>query len=783
MQYSTVPTSSITAETVTVDGVVRSQKDTAGITTTFTRSYTVNGMVLTQTDGRGNTTTTVADKAGRALMVTDAAGNVTTTVYCDCCDQPATVTDAQGNTTCYRYDLRGRKVAEWGTGIQPATFGYDDAGHLVSLTTYRNPDAVISSDPAEMNGDVTTWSYDPATGLELCKTYADQTSVVKTYDAHNRLVTETNARGKVKCHAYEHARGLLLGTTYYHAPQEGEEPVVDSLTPARSYAYNHLGQLTQVIDAAGTRTIGYNQYGEQESDSLVVDDDTHLITETRDAQGRSTGYVYSKNGDTQQTVTTGYGADGRINSAGFVHSGSEKQFGYEYLPGTHLLQKLTLPSNMTLTQSYESKRNLLTGMAYHRGSTLVAQCTYTYDSLGRPLNRRTARSGQTVNDSFGYNNRSELTTAMVNGGAYAYNYDNIGNRLSSQSSAGAEADAAITTYATNELNQYTALSVDGVPCFQPEYDADGNQCRVKTSTGIWAVSYDTENRPTDFTSQAVDGTITTVHCEYDSMGRRATKQVTTNGSITLHQRYIYRGYLQIACIDLTRAAHPGLWLITWDPTQNIATRPLAIQKDGTWYTYGWDLTKNICEVFGPAGYLRTAYTYTPYGQVTANGDVEQPIQWSSEFNDIELGLIYYNYRHYNPVDGRWTGRDLSLDAGNSNLYLYASNASVHMYDVWGNFEVAAALTTAGLVIPAPVLIGALVVVAVVGAVVYVDTKKCPACPPPTQESGSRLDCVPPSRPHYPCKGNHLHSWVFVMHQNPITCQCYEKKEETVTCLN
>ena len=129
------------------------------------------------------------------------------------------------------------------------------------------------------------------------------------------------------------------------------------------------------------------------------------------------------------------------------------------------------------------------------------------------------------------------------------------------------------------------------------------------------------------------------------------------------------------------------------------------------------------------------------------------------------------------MDGRWTGRDLSLDAGNSNLYLYASNASVHMYDVWGNFEAAAALTTAGLVIPAPVLIGALVAVAVVGAVVYVDTKKCPACPPPTQESGSRLDCVPPSRPHYPCKGNHLHSWVFVMHQNPITCQCYEKKKK------
>ena len=85
---------------MTVDGFAVSQKDVYGIVTTATR---------------GNTTTTVTDIAGRSISVTDAAGNVTTTTYCPCCDQPATVTDALGNTTHYRYDIRGRKVAEWGT--------------------------------------------------------------------------------------------------------------------------------------------------------------------------------------------------------------------------------------------------------------------------------------------------------------------------------------------------------------------------------------------------------------------------------------------------------------------------------------------------------------------------------------------------------------------------------------------------------------------------------------------------------------------------------------------
>ncbi len=114
--------------------------------------------------------------------------------------------------------------------------------------------------------------------------------------------------------------------------------------------------------------------------------------------------------------------------------------------------------------------------------------------------------------------------------------------------------------------------------------------------------------------------------------------------------------------------HPCLWLITWDPTQPVATRPLAIQKGGTWYAYGWDLTKNICEIFGQNGYIRSTYAYTPFGSVTANGDVTQPIQWSSEYYDSELALVYYNYRHYNPTDGRWINCDPIAEQGGWNLY-------------------------------------------------------------------------------------------------------------------
>ena len=158
----------------------------------------------------------------------------------------------------------------------------------------------------------------------------------------------------------------------------------------------------------------------------------------------------------------------------------------------------------------------------------------------------------------------------------------------------------------------------------------------------------------------------------------------TNGTVALRQRYLYRGYLQIASYDIRQAAPTAPSYIIWDPTHSIATRPLVIRKDQTWYTYGWDLTKNICEVYGPNGNIRTIYTYTPYGSVTAEGDVEQPIQWSSEYNDEETNLVYYNYRYYNPTNGRWTRRDAIFSSFYFNAYAYAHNTPSHEFDKLGN---------------------------------------------------------------------------------------------------
>ena len=197
---------------------------------------------------------------------------------------------------------------------------------------------------------------------------------------------------------------------------------------------------------------------------------------------------------------------------------------------------------------------------------------YAYDSLARPVTRRTARQGNIVNDSFACNSRSELASATVSGRTYGYSYDNVGNRKTAREDA-----EEATAYTTGPLNQYTAIERGEESAFEPVYDADGNQTLIRTSTGIWQVAYNAENRPVRFVNESAN---TVVECTYDYMGRRHTRKVSVNGTVSSYLRYMYRGYLQIAAIDAVSGVFR--WFLFWDPTQPEATRPLAIRKGGAW---------------------------------------------------------------------------------------------------------------------------------------------------------------------------------------------------------
>lgn len=670
-QKSSIPTSNITATATVIDGFTTTQTDHAGVTTSQTRTYTETGITYTNTNGRGNTTTTRTDIAGRTISVTDAAGNTTTTAYSPYFDQPSIVTNALGNTTCYGYDLRGRKTAQYGTGAQPLLFDYDEANRMTSLTTFREDAGDITTDPTgRTDGDTTTWSYDEATGLLVRKTYADGTHEDTTYNVLNLKSTLTDTQGMVTTWGYNLKKGVNNSISYSNS------------TPGIQYAYNYLNQLTQVTDASGSRNLTYNQYNEPDTDIITIDGASYQLQESYDAYGRYSGYILKQGTNVLQEASQRYQADGRLAAAGIVHGGEEQNFSYGYLAGSSLLSSLAMPNGIIRELAYEERRNLIIGIDCCLGETVLASRTQNYDALGRPTTRTQQRGNEAArNDSFSYNGRNELTGTTLGGDAYGYSYDNIGNRKTAQELA------EELTYSANNLNQYTSIAnstLHSQPStleqpFVPHYDASGNQTRIKTSTGVWTVVYNAANRAVSFASQ--DGSIV-VECGYDYQGRRYMKKVIKNGTVTSYERYLYRGYLQIAVLDMLNSQNV-LRTLLWDPLEPIATHPLVLVQNNVLYCYGTDFNKNVTEAFDAQGTIAAAYDYSPYGQVTSTGSLVQPAQWSSEMNDGELDLVYYNYRYYNPADGRWITRDPIAEEGGWNLYRYILNNPTFLKDYIG----------------------------------------------------------------------------------------------------
>ena len=231
------------------------------------------------------------------------------------------------------------------------------------------------------------------------------------------------------------------------------------------------------------------------------------------------------------------------------------------------------------------------------------------------------------------------------------------------------------TYTANNLNQYTAIDD-----FTPQYDADGNQTLIKTPTGIWSVTYNAENRPVCWTRGDTIVTMT-----FDRMGRRVDYQETQDDQVSTHFRFVYDNFL---CVQRLNAANGNAVRseFVWDPTEPVATRPLIMRAKnwGLNLFYTHDGNKNVSEVFyhAPQNGIAAHYDYAPFGTVTrtfnatrvTNRDLlsENPFRFSSEVYDDTLGLVYYNYRHYNPKDGRWLGRDFVFQL---NPYEYQGSPS------------------------------------------------------------------------------------------------------------
>jgi RHS repeat-associated protein len=349
---------------------------------TWTYTYNGFGQVLTidgpRTDVSDVTTMTyytctTGGQCGQINTITNALGQVTTFNTYNAYGQPLTITDPNGVLTTLSYDARQRL-----TSSKTAT-------------------------------ETTSFAYYP-TGLMRTLSQPDSSNIQFTYDGAHRLTQVSDGAGNSIKYTLD-----ALGN---HTAESAFDPS-NTLSRTQSRVYNTLGELSQIIGAAGTAavttTLGFDNNGNLTSRNSPLSRHTanqfdvlNRLTQITDPATGVTQLSYDSNNKVvsvtdPQNLTTSYGHDG---------------FG-------NLTQRAS-PDSGTITNAYDSGGNLKT-TTDARG----AVTTYTYDALNRLISAAYQTGGttdQTITYSFdtGANGKGRLTGASDANHSMSWTYDALG---------------------------------------------------------------------------------------------------------------------------------------------------------------------------------------------------------------------------------------------------------------------------------------------------------------------------------------------------------------------
>jgi len=327
------------------------------------------------------------------------------------------------------------------------------------------------------------------------------------------------------------------------------------------------------------------------------------------------------------------------------------------------------------------------------GGRASAVSTYTPNRL----NQYSQRTVTSVVDVQGVANPTANVTLRVIGGTthtaarkgeYYHHALNVGNNVYPQIEVK-------SLYAATQAQTNRVFNPSATETFT--HDADGNL----TQDGRWTYTWDGENRLIEMkrdTGTPAGARLRLVF-EYDHQGRRIRKQFYThNGSswvLGSDIAFAYDGWNLVAELNAASSARirtyhwgldlsgteqgaggvGGLWLVT-DHTS------------GTVYHWpAYDGNGNVAALVAQAnGSLSARYEYGPFGEtLRATGTLakQNPFRFSTKYTDNETGLLYYGYRFYDPVTGRWPNRDPIGEQGGFNLYEFVGGDPISRTDRLG----------------------------------------------------------------------------------------------------
>jgi RHS repeat-associated protein len=464
-------------------------------------------------------------------------------------------------------------------------------------------------------------------------------------------------------------------------------------TPAVTRAYDALGRVSTITQfhqskiaytydpadlALGTETVS------SDLDHNGTDEFTRTLDRSHDTLGRNTGYDL-KNGAAVEfsAIATYHPLSGRP----FTVANGTQSFTYGYQPSSHLITTVTGPVHVA-TSNWEANRDVLASKinALAIGGTVRSSIYYTVNSLGQRTDA--TRGGPAPGTThWDYDGLGQVVLANDSNNAAdrVFEYDTIGNR---KKSAVGTILPGTDNYATNAVNQYTAIP--SAPA-APLYDDDGNVTSYPLtppggSTQSASLVWDAENRL--IATTPVGGSTTSY--QYDALGRRIAK--ITAGTPTV---FLYDGWNLIAeytGASLTLRAS-FLWGTDLSGTAQgaggvgglLAAQLHTGPNMGVYYpTY--DGNGNVSEYLNSTGGVAAHYEYGPFGEpLVSTGTVatQMPFRFSTKYQDAETRLLYYGYRYYDPITGRWPSRDPIGEDGGINLNVMALNDPVGSIDPLG----------------------------------------------------------------------------------------------------
>ena len=520
--------------------------------------------------------------------------------------------------------------------------------------------------------------------------------------------------------------------------------------PTGSYASDPIGHETAelFVGASGAgngwRCYGYDARGRTDQSTLsVTTPDAHTVAQTvnmtYDDQNDVTSLVYPDG----ETLTSTYDSNGRFQSAyfGTVNSTDPVSFLVGKTTYTNAGQlasialggsaaKASTPTALfTLTQGYDSIQRAVSTSAVEGSTTLFSQ-TRTYDNAGNVLGLATSTLSQTgsavsEDESFCYDALNRLVWAGNSGTptggdhcmslpsatgvtAYGqvYSYDNLDRLTSGAAGTSTYGDASqvhAVTGVSSIPNQYAAYDAMGDMICRNTDPTSAHTCAGSTPSGA-SMTYDNEGRLSSWTAQS--GTSASETYLYDNEGNQVLTTSSVSGTPT--DTVYFDGYTETVLTGGTT---------TTTKYYSISGQRLAEKIGGSTITYlVSDPLGNVVLALNSGGAATAVQLYEPYGKLNyAWGTMPTAHNYTGQRLDSQSGLLYYNFRWYDPLTGQFVRTDTKQNNANGqDPYAYVNDNPETKNDPtghwgWGTIALIVAVVVVVAivaVVAAPVLIAA-----------------------------------------------------------------------------